>query len=645
MESLKQTTPIDVYVDKTRKPGTLGGLGLISMGFVYYLFVSECCGKDYMFGGYIVLMAPTIAGLFLDSNSYFEASVFLTMLGSFMWLYTDEETVGITMMAINFIMLLPVFYDNVMTEHSELEPIQPCKEALHEIHSESDPVLTSNKATPEDLQTELLRLRSNFQKYTHLRSYECRLAMINLLEKGFKEMKQEFIDAVRKDLGGDEDAAYMTQFMGMIASFSVVQRGLKSWMKKEPRDTPVNLAPAKSYMLYQPLGVIAIMGCWNFPMNLIIQPMIEAIAAGNCVMLKLSEVAPATEKVLMKYFAKYAHPHYVSVVVGDYNVAIPFSKLKFDKVMFTGGWNVGKHICKAAAENMIPCIIESGGKNPVIIDKSGDLETAAIKLATMGFMNTGQLCLRPDALYVEESIKNKFTERLKHHIQKQWGADKETILKGNYGCMLNEAGAGRVEKMLTEDHGGKVLVGGETSVNDRYIAPTVIIEPKKGSLMQKEEIFGPIMQVYGYKELDEVFEMAYEKRNDLEKPLATYMFCDDKTKHRLLENMTAGSMCMNDCVWQTLNKEMPFGGVGKSGMGSYGGKNGFIAFSHPCSILEKPKSDTSELAVPPLKQWMWLINFMTKNSYWVLVPQWAVLKRLGLVLLAVVLFVSWCFFV
>jgi len=644
---IKRTTPLDVQLDSVRKPGSSAGLALLGLSFVYYLLLDHDKGGDFLFGSYAILMVPTILGLFMDMSHCLESCVAFTIAGGFFWMYGSDayELIGATLMTINLFMMVPRIYENIMVTYPELEPKKPCNTELHEFLNKPDEVLITEKATKDDLEKELNRLRDNFARFTHLRSYECRLAMINHMYEGYKVMEGEFIVAVMKDLGGDKDAAFTNQIMATHSSFNTIQRSLKQWMKREYRESHVQLAPANSYILYQPLGVIGIMGCWNFPVGIAIMPAIEAIAAGNCVMMKLSERALNTEKVLVKYFGTYCHPHFFSTIVGDHKVAIPFSQLKFDKIFFTGGWVVGKHIAKAAAENMIPCIIESGGKNPVIVDKTADIETAAQKICAMAFLNTGQLCIRPDAVHVHESHKDQLAERLRFHVGKMWGSDVTKQKTGNYGLMLNQRGAQRMEEVLKEDHGGKCIVGGENcQVDEKFIPPTIIVDPKKGSTAQTEEMFGPILQLYGYDSLDKVFEQAYEKRKDLEKPLAMYYFGDDESKAQVLENMTAGSMCVNDCCWQNFNRNLPFGGVGKSGRGSYYGKNGFITFSHPCGVMEKPKVDQNGIGAPPLKNWIWLFRFLSNYGYYLLISQWAVLKRMGLIVLFFVVFIWSMFF-
>lgn len=355
-------------------------------------------------------------------------------------------------------------------------------------------------------------------------------------------------------------------------------------MKPSKRDTPLALAPAKSRVIYQPLGTVCIMGAWNFPFVTTLLPLVSCISAGNCALLKPSEMSPESSSTLRKLIENYLDNECIKIVEGGAEISIACSQKKWDKICFTGSSEKGKLVAQAAAKNLVPCLLELGGKCISIVDESADATTAAAKIITGRTLNSGQICICPDYAFVHESKKDEFAKAVVDAIKNMYGEDPQK--NEFYSRIVNEFHTKRVHDM-TKNHGGKILCGGTVDLKDRYVAPTVIEAPSFDSAVMKEEIFGPVLPFVIFKKASDVIDHL----NRSEKPLAMYYFgatTSNPNKEMFENEVQAGMMTTNDVLLQGINPDLPFGGVGFSGQGSYGGRDGFYSFSNAKALMVKP---------------------------------------------------------
>jgi aldehyde dehydrogenase (NAD+) len=343
---------------------------------------------------------------------------------------------------------------------------------------------------------------------------------------------------------------------------------------------PLNQLPGSAWVQPEPLGVVLIIGPWNYPFQLMISPLIGAIAAGNCALLKPSELAPATSAVLAQLVQATFDPAHVALVEGGVETAQALLAEKFDHIFFTGGERIGKVVMQAAAQHLTPVTLELGGKSPCIIDTDINLEVAVRRLVWGKFLNAGQTCIAPDYLLVNEAIKPALVEALQQRLQQCYG--DQPSQSPDYSRIVNERQFDRLVGLLNQ---GQVLAGGEHHRPDRYIAPTLIDQVTWDDPVMQEEIFGPILPILTYRRLEDAIAIIQQRP----KPLALYLFSRDRQVQRqVLQNTTAGGVCINDVILQVAVWGLPFGGVGSSGMGAYHGKYSFDTLSHLKSVFKRP---------------------------------------------------------
>ncbi|MEZ7927366.1 aldehyde dehydrogenase family protein, partial [Cloacibacterium sp.] len=344
-----------------------------------------------------------------------------------------------------------------------------------------------------------------------------------------------------------------------------------------------------SKIVFEPLGNCLIIGAWNYPYQLTLTPVIAAIAAGNTCMIKPSELPENTMKAMAKLINENFDAKFLYVLEGGVEETTAILKLRFDKIFFTGSPRVGKIVYKAAAEHLTPVTLELGGKSPAFVTEKADLQIAARRIVWGKFINAGQTCVAPDYLYVAEKIKAKFLKVLIEEIKKRNYTDNVD----HYCKIINERNFDRLEKMIDRE---KVVFGGETNREKRYISPTVLDHVTCDDAVMQEEIFGPILPILTYKNLETAMQTVVEG----EKPLSAYLFSNDTKEQELFtEKLSFGGGCINDTLMHLSNDRLPFGGVGNSGIGHYHGKFGFIAFSHQKAILKKSNYLEPELKYPP----------------------------------------------
>jgi aldehyde dehydrogenase (NAD+) len=392
------------------------------------------------------------------------------------------------------------------------------------------------------------------------------------------DMENEILQALNCDLGKCECEGYMSEVGMVLDELSYMEKNVKRFAKSRKVRTPLSQFPAKSYMLPVPYGVVLIMSPWNYPFTLTIDPLIDAIAAGNTVIVKPSAYSPASSAVIKKLLSSCFPPEYISVVEGGREVNQELLDQKFDYIFFTGGKTVGKLVLEKASRYLTPVTLELGGKSPCIVDETANLKIAAARIVFGKFLNAGQTCVAPDYLLIQENIKDKLIPYIADEIRRQFGDNP--LDNPSYGKIINDKHFNRLLGLM---EGEKAVIGGKHNGIDR-IEPTVLDGITLESPVMQEEIFGPILPVLTFKNIDEAIGII--SRNPT--PLALYIFTEDKeTEHRVLTQVAFGGGCVNDTIVHLATNQMGFGGVGESGTGSYHGKYGFDTFSHYKSIVKK----------------------------------------------------------
>jgi aldehyde dehydrogenase (NAD+) len=433
-----------------------------------------------------------------------------------------------------------------------------------------------------------------------------RLAQLSILEKAVIKNETKFIFALKKDLGKSSYESYLTEIGFVIDEIRLAKKHLKRWCKPRRTWTPLKLLPSLSHIYPEPYGVCLIISPWNYPVQLTLSPLIGAISAGNCAIIKPSEHSPATSRLLEDIFKNDYPENYISVVQGEFNVSATLIKEKFDYIFFTGSPDVGRKVMAAAAENLVPVTLELGGKSPCIVDYNVDIPSAAKRIVSGKFLNAGQSCVAPDYLMVHKTIKNALVSAMIMEIGKFYGKNPQK--SPDYGRIINQRHFDRLSHVLKS---GKIISGGITHRDEHYIAPTLMENISWDSACMQEEIFGPILPIFQFEDLDEVINQI----NAGPKPLALYFFSrNKKSQKKILRHISFGGGCINDTVLHVANSHLPFGGVGNSGMGKYHGKAGFETFSHYKSVLNKPFWFDIPLRFPPYKTKLKLLKTVFKFS-------------------------------
>ena len=413
-------------------------------------------------------------------------------------------------------------------------------------------------------------------------SVKYRKEQLTNLVSGLKALETKFHTALKEDLNASETFSMIYSVGACISAVQYCIKELDGWTKSKPIDTPIALAPAKSYLQPEPYGVVLIIGAWNYPLISTIPYVAAAISAGNCLIVKPSELAGNISNMVSELFENYLDKDAYRCVEGQVRIANELVKQPVDRIVFTGSPEKGKLVAKAAAENLVPCILELGGKSPTIVNKEANIENAALKIARGRLLNSGQSCIACDYVFVHKDVKEKFIDALKQKIVQFYGEDPSKAV--DYGRIINKSHTERLKNYLDENHGGKVLLGGQVSIEEKYVAPTLIENPAKDSLLMQNELFGPILPIYDFEDIEEPIKFI----NSKPKPLALYYYGSQKSKSfDLLKTKTSsGSLVCNDAFAQAMNVFLPFGGVGQSGYGSLNGYHAFKAMSHFKPVME-----------------------------------------------------------
>lgn len=403
----------------------------------------------------------------------------------------------------------------------------------------------------------------------------------------------EIIEALRQDLGKPELEAYSSEIAYVLGDVKHVLKNFEEWAEPQRVSTPVVLQPATSELHSEPFGTTLIIAPWNYPFQLTVSPLIGAIAAGNTAILKPSEATPATQALLMGLIGQTFSEEYVACVGGGLDESKALLDQHFDFIFFTGSPRVGQIVMEKAAKNLTPVCLELGGKSPCIVDKNIDLKVAARRVIWGKFMNAGQTCVAPDYVLIHQDIYSDFVNALKTTITEFYGSDPQK--SDSYARIVNKSHFNRLISFLK---GGKVT-GGRSDEGKLFIEPTLVEDIDLQHPLMQEEIFGPILPLFKYKDIDEALKTVRTQS----KPLAFYIFTKNKDlQNSVLEQTPFGGACVNDCVVHLANPNLPFGGIGTSGMGMYHGKFSFDAFSHKKSVLRKPFALDATMRYAPYTQ-------------------------------------------
>lgn len=426
-----------------------------------------------------------------------------------------------------------------------------------------------------------------------------RIAKLVKLENWIINNKQAIRGAIYQDFRKPAVDVDLTEIFTALSEIRHAIKHLKRWMKPRRVRRTMALITTRSWIQYEPRGVVLIIAPWNYPFNLIITPLISAIAAGNCVILKPSELAIHTSNLIANLVEELFAANEITVVEGEKNVAIDLLKKPFDHIFFTGSTTVAKSVMAAASKNLSSITLELGGKSPVIIDETANLIDAAQKIVWGKFMNCGQTCLAPDYLLVNESVLPKFVSKLKHYIKKFYGTESSAWQTcPDYARIINNQHFQRLSAVLDEtvQAGAKIEIGGDLNEVEKYIPPTVLINVKEDSAIMEEEIFGPILPILTYTEIDEAINLIRRKP----KPLALYIFSKNQQNiDRTLKETSSGGACINDTVIHFSQTNLPFGGVNDSGTGRTHGFFGFKTFSNEKAVVKHNRFSPLKLMYPP----------------------------------------------
>lgn len=425
---------------------------------------------------------------------------------------------------------------------------------------------------------QLVQDQRNYFKSNTTRPVEFRLKQLKKLKALLLQHEEEMHEAIFNDFGKSKYENQLTEFLPLIDEINIAIKNLKKWVQHRSVKTNLLNFPAKSYLVPEPLGVTLVIGAWNFPYNLSLTPLVGSMAAGNTTILKPSELPVETSKMMAKIINENFDSNYLRVVEGAIPETTALLKQRYDKIFFTGSPMVGKIVNRAAAEHLTNVTLELGGKNPVIFNKDAALKTGVKRMIWSKFVNSGQLCITPDYALVHKDVKDEFLKLAVKEIEKANFSEENN----NFVQIINHRNFDRVVGLIDPE---KVYYGGTYDREDRRINPTILTNVSLDDAVMQEEIFGPILPVIEFETIDEAFEII----KGIEKPLAAYLFSDSSAvKERFLSEIPFGSGAINDCVMQVTNPNIPFGGVGNSGMGRYHGKYSFECFSHFKGVLDKP---------------------------------------------------------
>ena len=422
------------------------------------------------------------------------------------------------------------------------------------------------------------------------------------LKRAIRCYEEDLEHALNLDLGKHKAEAYMTEIGFVLAGISQAVRNLEKWAEEENVLTPVYMQPGRSRIRKEPYGSVLVIGPYNYPFQLLMEPLVGAIAAGNCAVVRTSKQTPHTSEAIRRMLVHAFRPEYIYCAAGDEVDSQELLSQRFDYIFFTGSPRVGRLVMKAAADNLIPVTLELGGKSPVTVDKTADIPTAARRIMWGKLLNAGQTCVAPDYILADASVIDRLIGSLKDASEELYG--KNIVRNPDYGRIVNQKHYTRLAGILEADREW-IVYGGEKSEKLRFIGPAILnLGPVSGEAQERaasmqEELFGPVLPVLAYDRLQEALDFI----NERERPLALYLFTEDRdTRDRVLEHTCSGGVCVNDTVEHLVNHRLPFGGIGNSGMGRYHGRYGFDTFTHLRAVYEKPPGRGMTPGYPPYSE-------------------------------------------
>lgn len=446
----------------------------------------------------------------------------------------------------------------------------------------------------------------NFFNTGITKPYDFRKKQLHKLKEALHQYEQRIYQALFTDLKKSHEECWVTENGFVNAEINNTLKLLDTWMEPEKVSTNLLNLPSKSFIMAEPLGVVLIISPWNYPLQLLLTPLVGAIAAGNCVVLKSSEFAPATSALMKQLIEETFEGDYILFTEGDGASVVPqmMNNFIFDHVFYTGSTVVGKIIYQMAANNLVPVTLELGGKSPCVVEADADIKISAKRIAMTKFSNAGQMCVAPDYILVHASKKDALIQAIKDQLHNFFGADAGA--SDNYGKIINEKQFDRLIKYFAD---GKIVHGGNSDRSKLYVEPTLITDVSMNSAIMKEEIFGPILPILSFQDKEEALDIISKNKN----PLAFYIFTSSKEKEiTWLQAVSFGGGCVNNASWHLTNHNLPFGGRGFSGSGHYHGKYSFDTFSHKKSVMKTPTWFDPSIKYPPfkgkLKLFKWVIR-------------------------------------
>jgi aldehyde dehydrogenase (NAD+) len=436
--------------------------------------------------------------------------------------------------------------------------------------------------------------QKNFYLSNNTRDISYRILMLKKLKEEIIKSEKEIEEALYFDLHKSSVESYITEVGFVLSEINLCIKKLKKWSKPKIVSSSITCFPSKARIISEPYGLCLIVSPWNYPFQLLISPLIGAISAGNCAILKPSEHSPNTSKIIKKILDRVFEYEYVFTALGEKEVSQELLELEFDYIFFTGSSSLGKLVMEKASKHLTPTTLELGGKSPCIVDKDANIEVSAKRIAFGKFLNAGQTCIAPDYLFVHKDIKDVFVREMIKSIKEFYSED--IINSKDYGRIINQSHFLRLRKMLND---GKLIYGGDFNEEEKFISPTLIEDILPNSELLSEEIFGPILPIICFENIDTLIQELRVKP----KPLALYVFSQNKKiQDKIINNISSGGVCVNDTIMHIVPQTLPFGGVGNSGMGSYHGKKSFETFSHKRSILKRKTWLDIALRYPPFTE-------------------------------------------
>ena len=418
-----------------------------------------------------------------------------------------------------------------------------------------------------------------------------RKAQLSSMIKMLRDNADEFSAALKQDLGRGPEEAWLYDIGFSITEIELIIKNLKKWTEPRKVSTPLVSMPGSSHRIPQPLGVVLVIAPWNYPIQLLLIPVAGAIAAGNAVVMKPSEVSSATSALLGKLVPQYFDKDAIAIVEGAVPETTQLLAEKFDHIFYTGNGTVGRVVMRAAAENLTPVTLELGGKSPTIVDKSANLAVAGRRIAWAKYVNAGQTCVAPDYVLAHADVADKLVDEIRKSVKEFYGSDPQQ--SGDFARISSPRHFSRLKAMLTS---GKIAIGGESDEQQRYIAPTVLVDVTASDSVMQEEIFGPILPVLTVQSIDEAINFVNARSH----PLALYVFAEDqKVNDKVVASTTSGGVTVNGTIFHMTGPFLPFCGVGESGMGAYHGRAGVDTFQHLKPVLKRSTRVDAPLAYPP----------------------------------------------